>query len=64
MFSIEKRSDIKLRPPKFKCDVPIAQGILPPLPNKSFFWGLIGPPGSGKTSLLVSLLTNPGAYKG
>lgn len=64
MFSIEKRSDLKLKPPKFKCDVPIAEGILEPLPNRSFFWTLIGPPGSGKTSLLVSLLTNPGAYKG
>lgn len=64
MFSIEKRSDLRLKPPRMLCDKPIARGIKPPLPDRSFFMGILGTPGSGKTSFAVSLLTDPDAYRG
>jgi hypothetical protein len=39
------------------------EGVDPPLPSHCFSMLLSGVPGSGKTSLLISLLTNPRAYK-
>jgi len=47
-----------LRPPKFKCDVPLVQRQIEPFPNCSFAMGIFGKPGSGKTSLCVSALTS------
>eukprot|EP00873_Tetraselmis_striata_P000215 jgi/Tetstr1/420479/TSEL_011592.t1 len=64
MFAIEKRSNLKLKPPCMRCDRPIAEGIQPPLPDRSFFMGIMGTPGSGKTSFAVSLLTDKNAYRG
>lgn len=64
MFSIEKRSDLKLKPPRMSCDKPIADDIKPPLPDCSFFMAILGMPGSGKTSFAVSLLTDKHAYRG
>jgi hypothetical protein len=63
MFSIEKRSDLKLKPPTMHCDKPIASGIKPPLPNTAFFMAILGQCGSGKTSFAVSLLTDMNAYR-
>lgn len=39
------------------------EGVEPPLPSHCFAMLLSGTPGSGKTSLLVSLLTSKHAYK-
>ncbi len=63
MFSIDKRSVFCLRPPEFSCDQPIHKQIVPPLPCTPFFMCITGSAGSGKTSMLVNLLTSPQAYK-
>jgi hypothetical protein len=63
MFSIDKRSSFSLRPPEFSCDQPIHEQIVPPLPCTPFFMTITGSAGSGKTSMLVKLLTSPQAYK-
>lgn len=52
-----------VKPPDFKCDHPIGPNVKEPVPNKAFFWALIGSAGSGKTSLMVHLLTDPNCYK-
>jgi hypothetical protein len=63
MFSIDKRSTFSLDPPEFSCDRPIHKQIVPPLPCTPFFLTITGSAGSGKTSMLVNLLTSPQAYK-
>lgn len=49
--------------PKLLCDTPLSDNIPSPLPNKSHFMVIIGAPGQGKTSTMVSLLTSIGANK-
>ena len=49
-------------PPGMTCDRPISDRISDPLPNTASFLGFIGAPGSGKTSLMMSMLTNPEMY--
>lgn len=44
-----------------KCDKKL--GVDPPLPEAGFFWIISGPPGSGKTNLLVNLLTGGNGKK-
>ena len=63
MFTIEKQSKLQLRPPEFLCDRPIHQQIQDPLPKTPFFMAIIGSAGSGKTSMMVNLLTSCQAYK-
>jgi hypothetical protein len=63
MFSIDKRSSFSLKPPEFSCDQPIHKQIVSPLPCTPFFLTITGSAGSGKTSMLVNLLTSPQAYK-
>jgi hypothetical protein len=63
MFRIDKRSSFSLNPPEFSCDRPIHKQIVPPLPCTPFFLTITGSAGSGKTSMLVNLLTSPQAYK-
>ena len=53
----EIENDVTIVPPKFVVDKVLAKGIPKPLPDKSFFMVLSGPPGSGKSSMLVSLCT-------
>jgi hypothetical protein len=62
MFTIDKRSSFSLKPPEFSCDQPIHKQIVPPLPFTPFFMTITGSAGSGKTSMLVNLLTSPQAY--
>lgn len=50
-------NDIPLCVPKFSVDYELHPQIKPPLPNKSHSLMISGGPGSGKTSLLVSLIS-------
>ena len=43
--------------PKMSCDYSLGDEIPDPLPRGSFFWSVVGAPGKGKSSYLVSLLT-------
>jgi len=63
MFRIEKSSKLQLKAPEFLCDKPIHKQVEPPLPNCPFFMAIIGSAGSGKTSMMVNLLTSEQAYK-
>ncbi len=63
MFSIDKRSSFSLSPPEFACDRPIHKQIVPPLPCTPFFMAITDSAGSGKTPMLVILLTSAPAYK-
>ena len=62
MISIKKNSDIKLHIPKFNCDENAVDESLNshPLLRHLNCYGLlilIGRPGSGKTSMAISLMT-------
>ena len=59
----ERKSNIKLSLPKFSCDGILSPQIQAPLPNKHHTWVFSGKPGSGKTSLAISLLTSRGKKK-
>jgi GTPase SAR1 family protein len=59
MFNIQK-ANYELKPVEFKCDNKLAPHIMPPFCNKSFFLIISGRPGSGKTSLLISMLSAKG----
>ncbi len=63
MFQIETRSKLHLRAPEFLCDKPIHTQVEPPLPNCMFFMAILGSAGSGKTSMMMNLLTSTQAYK-
>ena len=43
--------------PSFGCDTSLGPDIPDPCPSGSFFWGIFGSAGRGKTSHLLSLLT-------
>ncbi len=47
-----------LRPPGFKCDTCLVKREIEPFENRSFFMGIFGKPGAGKTSLCVSSLVS------
>ncbi len=57
-------SGIKVCPPKMKCDIPYNP---PPdvecLSPYSHFYGIIAPPGGGKTSLMTNLITRKDMYR-
>jgi hypothetical protein len=55
---IQNPTITSLRPPQFKCDVPLVHRQIEPFPNCSFAMLICGKPGSGKTSLCVSALTS------
>ena len=55
-------SKFRVKPPTFSCDKNISDQVEPPLPNRSFNWLICGPPGAGKSSLLINLLTSKTAY--
>ena len=63
MSITETPSGHVIKAPAFKCDNPIGKDIKPPVPDKAFFWALIGSAGSGKTSLMIHLLTSDDCYK-
>lgn len=61
-FQLEK-PNYTLNTIEFQCDKPLANHIKEPFPNKSFFMLIVGKPGSGKTSLLLNMLTMKGQNK-
>eukprot|EP00951_Prasinocladus_malaysianus_P012523 scaffold93405_cov28-Prasinocladus_malaysianus.AAC.7 len=62
-FVEHKNTDLAVNPPVFKCDEPISNKIKEPLPKTAHFSALIGSAGSGKTSLMINMLTSDGMYK-
>ena len=62
-FTEHATSRLQVEPPEFKCDAVIGKDIEEPLPKAAFFMALMGSAGSGKTSLMVNLLTKDGMYK-
>lgn len=62
MFREVRNTSLAVNPPAFLCDDAISEDIQEPLPNTAFFAGVMGPPGSGKTSLVVNFLTEKGMY--
>jgi len=63
MFRIETQSKLQLRALDFLCDGPIHKQIEPPLLNCPCFMAIIGSTGSGKTSMILNLLTTYQACK-
>lgn len=61
-FKLEK-ANYEIEKIKFNVDGIFNDKIKPPFPNASFFLTIIGKPGSGKTNLLVNMLTNKNIYK-
>ena len=47
---------VEIQPIKFKTDVEF-DGVIPPLPSKTFFMALVGKPASGKSTTMSALLS-------
>lgn len=62
-FVEHRNSELRVSAPAFKCDEPISTSIKDPLCKTAHFYALIGSAGSGKTSLMVNMLTSDGMYK-
>jgi len=62
-FTIKKPSGLDFTPPDFLCDKCISSSITPPLPQIAHAMLIAGAPGSGKTSMMVSLLQEKHAYR-
>jgi hypothetical protein len=52
---------LRIKPVKYKTDKKM-KGIPPPLPNNCFFITLVGKPASGKSTILVNLVSKGGPY--
>lgn len=61
----EVQSNVILRTPKMMCDNDLGD-IPEPFPKRSFFAGVFAPPGAGKSSLMISMLSqkNPKIFRG
>ena len=53
---IENKHAVQIQPIKFKMDVEF-EGVIPPLPSKTFFMALVGKPASGKSTTMSALLS-------
>lgn len=53
----EEKNDLHIKAPKMLCDTPLGDCIPRPLPSSHFFMVISGSAGSGKTSFLVSTLS-------
>lgn len=59
-----RRNEIELTIPRVLCDKPLSPRVKPPLPSCSGFCiSVVGSAGSGKTSLMVSLMKSKDAYR-
>lgn len=63
MSFVLEPSNYDLKPIKFECDNCLADHIMEPFPNKSFFMIIVGKAGSGKTTFLLNMLTSKGANR-
>ena len=59
----EQENKFHITPPVLTYDKPLCESIPSILPNKHHFLSIVGSPGSGKTSTMVSLLTSTGDNK-
>ncbi len=59
----EIKNDLQLDIPDFVCDKSLGDHIQQPFPNSHHFLCLCGPPGFGKTSLAMGLLSTKGKYR-
>jgi hypothetical protein len=59
----EEKNDLHIIPPVMICDAPLSEDIPAPLPSKNHVLVINAPPGGGKTSSMVSLLTSKGKNK-
>ena len=60
---LKNKNEIILQAPSFKCDKPIVKRDIEPFENKSFFSVFVSCAGSGKTSTMISALTNKKIYR-
>ena len=61
---IEKKNPIKLHRPKVIIDTPLEPKPTAPLPSKNGFCiSIVGPAGSGKTSVMLSLVKSKEGYR-
>ena len=59
-----KQNNIELVIPRVLCDKPLSPRVKPPLPSCSGFCiSIVGSAGSGKTSLMVSLMKSKDGYR-
>ena len=58
-IKIIKNKEIKINEVKMNCDAKI-KNLEPPLQSYGFFYSIIGPPASGKTNLLLNMITTKG----
>jgi hypothetical protein len=61
-FAVVARSKIDFKPPEFLCDKTIGRHIEEPLPASHHFMAICGLAGSGKTSLMLAMLTSKQIY--
>jgi DNA replication protein DnaC len=52
-----------MKPPAFLCDKKIHHQVIDLLPSRPFFMAIIGSAGTGKTTMLVNLLSIKHAYR-
>ena len=62
-FDVVEKSKIEFKPPEFLCDKSISRTIEAPLPASHHFMAICGPAGSGKTSLMLGMLTSKQMYR-
>ena len=61
---IEKKNPIKLQRPAVIIDIPLEPKPKPPLPDKNGFCiSIVGPAGSGKTSVMLSMIKSKDGYR-
>lgn len=59
----EEKNELHISPPTMLCDAVLSDKIPYPLPNRNHILVITAPPGGGKTSSMVSLLTSRGNNK-
>lgn len=63
MIKIIKNKDLEVTKIKMKCDPKLPNGIKEPLQDAGFMYILSAPPASGKSNLLINLISNKCMYR-